>query len=216
MKKAFAYLSVASVMFLASCGNTEEAPKEEIVEPVVAAYSVDTESSSIKWHGYKTYNPDYGHMGTVSLTGGTVNTTDGTITSASFTVDLNTITTTDSLPEGKAAMLDGHLKAADFFAVDSLGADVKFDVTSYENGVMKGEMTMMGLTKEVEAATTVEMTEGVMMITGEFALDLGIFGAPYLQTPVMEEGVEMDDEMKQNLLNPGVNFVVSIKATENK
>ena len=67
MKKAFAYLSMASVLFLASCGNSEETTTEETVaEPVVETYTVDTENSSLAWTGSKTY-AGYGHSGTVFI-----------------------------------------------------------------------------------------------------------------------------------------------------
>ncbi len=210
MKKAFAYLSMASVLFLASCGNSEETATEETVaEPVVETYTVDTENSSLAWTGSKTY-AGYGHSGTVSFTEGSIETTDGAITSASFTVDLNTMNVTDSMPEEKIGYLISHLKNADFFAVDSLGSTAKFDVTSVENGVMKGSMTVMGLSKDVEVATNIEMAEGMITITGEFGIDFAQFGVPMLQQPASVE--DLDEEAKQNVYDPEIKFSVNLTA----
>ena len=212
MNKAFTYLSMASVLFLASCGNTEEVTIEETA-PVVETYTVDTENSGLTFLGSKTY-AGYGHNGTVSFSEGTVTTTDSVVTSANFTVDLNTMNVTDSMPEEKLGYLIGHLKSADFFAVDSLGNTATFEVTSVENGMMKGSMTVMGLSKDVEVATTIEMTEGTVTVSGDFEIDLAQFGLAALQAPVMEEGVEMDEEAKQNIYDQAVKFSVNITATK--
>lgn len=210
MKKAFAYLSMASVLFLASCGNTEETTTEEVA-PVVETYTVDADNSGLTFLGSKTY-AGYGHNGTVSFSEGTIETTDGAITSASFTVDLNTINVTDSMPEEKIGYLIGHLKAADFFAVDSLGNTAKFDVTSVEGGVMKGSMTVMGLSKDVEVAVTTDMSDSTMMtISGDFELDLAQFGVLNLQQPTVAVE-ELDEEAKQNVYDPAVKFSVNLTA----
>lgn len=210
MKKAFAYLSAASVMFLASCGNTEEAPVEETVEPVVATYTVDTEVSTLAWTGSKTY-AGYGHSGTLGFSEGSVETTDGAITSASFTVDFNTLQVTDSMPEEKIGYLISHLKAPDFFAVDSLGNTAKFDVTSVENGVMKGSMTVMGMSKDVEVAVATDMSDSTMMtISGDFEIDMAQFGVLNLQQPESVE--DLDEEAKQNVYDPAVKFSVNLTA----
>jgi len=215
MKKAFAYLSVASVMFLASCGNTEEAPKEEQnVEPVVETYTVDTEGSSLTWMGSKTY-AGYGHNGTVSFKEGSITTTDSTISSASFTVDLNSINVTDSMPEEKIGYLIGHLKNPDFFNLDTTDMDknvATFEVTSVEGGMMKGSMTLMGMSKDVEVAVETAMADGNITVSGDFEIDLAQFGVMALQQPQVLEGEEMDDETKQNVYDPAVKFSVNLTA----
>ena len=146
-----------------------------------------------------------------SFTEGSIETTDGAITSASFTVDLNTMNVTDSMPEEKIGYLIGHLKAPDFFAVDSLGSTAKFDVTSVENGVMKGSMTVMGLSKDVEVAVATDMSDSTMMtISGDFEVNMAQFGVLNLQQPESVE--ELDEEAKQNVYDPAVKFSVNLTA----
>lgn len=212
MKKVLSLLSMASVLMMTSCGN-EEATEEVAAEPVVSMYSVNTAESSLTWTGSKTY-AGYGHSGTIMFSEGTINTTDSEVTSASFTVDLNTMTTTDSIPEEKKGYLIGHLKSADFFAVDSLGSSVKLDVTSVENGMLKGSLTVMGVSKEVEIPVSIEVSGDMVAMSGDFEVNMAQFGVPMLQQPA--EGAELTDEEKQNVYSPNVSFSVNVKATLNK
>lgn len=212
MKKVLSLLSIASVLMMTSCGN-EEATEEVAAEPVVSMYSVNTAESSLTWTGSKTY-AGYGHSGTLMFSEGTITTTDSLISSASFVVDLNTMTTTDSIPEEKKGYLIGHLKSADFLAIDSLGSTAKLDVTSFENNMLKGSLTVMGVSKDVEIPVTVEMSNDMILINGNFEINMAQFGVAMLQQPA--EGTEMTEEEKQNVYNPNVSFVVSVKAAINK
>lgn len=214
MKQVFTYLSMASVIFLASCGNSEEAPKEEVaVEPVVATYNVDTAASSVQWTGSKKFT-EGSHTGTVDLSSGEITTTDGEVTSATFVVDLKTLQATDDTPEEKKGYLIGHLMSPDFLAVDSLGSTASFEVASYEDGMMKGAMTVMGVTKDVEIPATVTMNEGSVSVSGDFNVNLAQFGMALLNNMQDAAEEELDAEQKQSVYNPEVAFKVDVKATK--
>ncbi|MFP5471904.1 MAG: YceI family protein, partial [Bacteroidia bacterium] len=179
--KAMNYLAAASLLIMASCGNNET-KETAVVEPVKTNYSVNTAESVLIWNGKK-LNSDDTHTGELRFSEGTINVEDSVITSANFVVDLNTITNTDSIPEEKKGYLLGHLKSSDFFAVDSLGANVTLSVTSVENNVLKGDLTVMGVSKAVEIPVSIEITAETVAISGSFDVDMAQFGVKFLQQP---------------------------------
>lgn len=63
-------------------------------------------------------------------------------TTANATIDLNSINTRD-------AQRDGHLRSADFFDVENSGP-MTFSSTSFDGSTAKGELTIKGVTREVE------------------------------------------------------------------
>lgn len=76
---------------------------------------VDVKKSTIEWVGKKVTGQ---HSGTVSLKDGALVFKGTKLTGGTFTVDMNSINTTDlKAGEGKEK-LDGHLKADDFFGTD--------------------------------------------------------------------------------------------------
>lgn len=209
--KTINYLAAASLLIMASCGNNEI---EEVAPEVVkATYSVSTAESTLMWEGRKLNNPEHKHAGTIMFSEGSINTEDGNITSANFVVDLNSVVTTDSIPEEKKGYLIGHLKSVDFFAVDSLGANATLSVTSIENNVLKGDLTVMGLSKAVEIPVNVAVTAESVTINGTFDVDMAQFGVKYLQQPAAD--AELSDEEKQNVYDPKVYFSVNVVANVN-
>ncbi len=74
---------------------------------------------------------------------GTV-TTGATLaeTKAQASIDLNSVDTRD-------AQRDGHLRSADFFDVEKSGP-MTFTSTSFDGATAKGELTIKGVTREVE------------------------------------------------------------------
>lgn len=74
---------------------------------------------------------------------GTV-TTGATLaeTTAQASIDLNSVNTRD-------ANRDGHLRSADFFDVEKSGP-MTFTSTSFDGATAKGELTIKGVTREVE------------------------------------------------------------------
>jgi polyisoprenoid-binding protein YceI len=208
MKKTLSYLSVAALLLTTACGE-----KEEVKEVVVASYSVNTAESVLSWEGKKMHNPDHKHYGNVMFSEGSITTEDGVITAANFVVDLNTMVPTDETPEEKRGYLIGHLKSSDFFAVDSLGNTATLEVSSIENNLLKGDLTVMGLTKSVEIPVTVDISAESVTINGTFEVDMAQFGVASLLQPA--EGAELTDEEKQNVYNPKVNFTVNVIANAN-
>jgi polyisoprenoid-binding protein YceI len=188
MKKTLSYLSVAALLLTTACG---EEKVEEVVAPVVTSYSVNTIESVLGWEGRKLYNAEHKHAGNVMFSEGSITVEDSVITAASFTVDLNTMMTTDSIPEEKKGYLIGHLKSADFFKLDTAVLEnnvATLAVTSIENNMLKGDLTIMGLTKAVEIPVTVAISAETVTINGTFDVDMAQFGVAFLQQPA--EGAE--------------------------
>lgn len=77
-----------------------------------------------------------------SFTGTLTTGTDLSQTKAEATIDLNSINTRD-------AQRDGHLRSKDFFDVENSGP-MTFRSTSFDGATATGELTIKGVTKEVE------------------------------------------------------------------
>jgi len=74
---------------------------------------IDIAASTITWTGYKVTGQ---HEGTISLKEGSLTFEDNKLVGGAFTMDMNSINTTDLSGQGKEK-LDGHLKSDDFFGV---------------------------------------------------------------------------------------------------
>lgn len=138
--------------------------------------TVDTKASSLEWQGEKVTGY---HTGTVQLTAGTMNVKDNVITSGNFTIDMTTIENTDiEDPENKAKLI-GHLKSDDFFNVKA-HKTANFNLTDFramdtdENGnnyMVKGELTIKGITNDIEFPAKVTMNDGTMTAEADVTFD---------------------------------------------
>ena len=75
--------------------------------------SVNTKNSTINWIGSKISS---NHEGTVNILKGTLNIDHGTLVGGQFSIDMQSLATTD-MSEAYNKKLDGHLKNEDFFNV---------------------------------------------------------------------------------------------------
>lgn len=76
--------------------------------------TVNTETSTITWKGYKVTGS---HEGTVALESGKLEFDGDKLTGGAFTVAMSTLISTDLTGEYKGK-LEGHLKSDDFFGVE--------------------------------------------------------------------------------------------------
>lgn len=205
MKRVFYSIFFASSLLMMSCGGEHtETQENEVKEPVKATFTVNAQESSIDWKGSKVGEDDF-HTGKLGVAGGTIETTDEVITSGVFNIDMNTLEVTDpNLDSTFAGKLLGHLKSVDFFAVDSI-SNVKFEMTSFEDGVMKGDLTILDKSNPVELKPEVMITDAEIHITGTVTVDMKPYGVPYLQGPA--EGEEV-------YINPVVELTLDVKATK--
>jgi polyisoprenoid-binding protein YceI len=77
-------------------------------------YSVDAESSVVRWTGRNLFNH---HNGTVKLAGGQIEVENGVLKAARFSLDMRSIACEDLTDANYNALLIRHLHDADFFDV---------------------------------------------------------------------------------------------------
>ncbi len=190
MKRLFTFASAAFfVAALASCGgnqNTEETTteKEETTEESGAdagasgQFMLSTDDSKIMWEGNMLAIGGvslYGHQGTLNLAKGQLNMTDGVVTEGTIVADMTSIQPTDDNfkpEEGRSKdKLVGHLSSDDFFATEEY-PNATFVVTGADENVIKGEMTIRGITNP-ESITdfTINTENGKMKAKGTMTID---------------------------------------------
>lgn len=197
MKKTIILSTLAIGLF--ACGNSnqneaEEETTNEVVatETVTKSYTIDTEKSVVSWKG--SMIGVYAHEGDLKFTEGSLETENGTITSGEFTVDMNTMVTTDDdalyemAPREK---LIGHLKAPDFFDTEQF-PNGSFKIKAVEGDVITGDLTLKGITKESKVnVVTITETDGNISATGTLVFNRQDYGITYKNT--MNDMVLSDD-----------------------
>ena len=187
---AFGLFAFNNANQIKSNQSKTETPKNE--EAVSVTYSIDTEKSVVNWKGKMI--GVYVHEGTMRLTEGSLKVTDETVTEGSFTVDMNSMLTTDSDALYKMASrekLIGHLKTDDFFSTEKYPT-ATFKIKEVNRDVIKGDLTIKGVTNE-ETLTNVKITVADKNVTasGILVFDRQKYGVAYKHT--MNDMVISDD-----------------------
>jgi polyisoprenoid-binding protein YceI len=137
-------------LFISSCGNTEinkqDAPSEvQEVDSVLKSLNINTSTSSVEWKGVMV--GIYSHNGFVSIKEGNMVWQGNTITDGSITIDMETMTQSDSLYKTEENKLVAHLESPDFFDIANFPT-ATFEITSSEKGTNKvyGNLTVKGIT----------------------------------------------------------------------
>ncbi|WP_298265564.1 YceI family protein [uncultured Lutibacter sp.] len=143
----------------------------------IQKYNVDVENSKITWKGYK---PTGSHEGTIKLQSGSLIKAGGVISEGVFTADMTSIKDADG-----SARLEGHLKSADFFEVETFPtatfkiSNVTTNDTSNKAWIT-GEMTIKGITKEIKFPATISNSDETITITSEtFQINRAEFNVKY-------------------------------------
>lgn len=166
MKNLNLFLFAAGAAFLTACGGSEEAA----TEPVVANYTLDAGASTLVWTGYKKGTEEGTHSGTINFAKGNIETTDDVITSGNFTIDVNSIQTTDQLPAPLGDTLNAHLKGAYFFDAAQFPT-VEVTIGELKDGKLPTTVKLTGIdfTQDVPVSAKVEGDK--LIIDGEFTFD---------------------------------------------
>jgi polyisoprenoid-binding protein YceI len=162
-------------------------------------FTVDTTTSAIKWKGYKQNKPEHQHTGTVKLSSGTVIIENDKLVGGTIEIDMSSMEEISD-NKGSAAKLISHLKSSDFFNVNEF-AKSSFTITKVNNEVVTGNLTVLGKTKSIDARLKAGVSGGKVVVGGQFSVNLGDFGVPYLN--------KKDEE---NPISPMVHFSVHIEA----
>ena len=160
MKKIFlsAILSVLTLFTMA-------------IKPHVDNVRVNTENSTVKWKGSKISSS---HEGTVNILKGTLNIDNGTLVGGQFSIDMQSLATTD-MSEEYNKKLDGHLKDEDFFNVSEfptasiiISNAVRGEGNSYK---VVADLTIKGITHPISFAADVNVNGKNFLATAKIKID---------------------------------------------
>ena len=160
MKKIFlsAILSVITLFAMAT-------------KPHVDYVRVNTENSTVKWKGSKISSS---HEGTVNILKGNLNIDHGTLVGGQFSIDMQSLATTD-MSEEYNKKLDGHLKNEDFFNVSefptasiTITHAVKGEGNSYK---VVADLTIKGITRPISFAADVNVNGKNFLATAKIKID---------------------------------------------
>lgn len=115
-------------------------------------YALDAASSTLKWTAEKLAGK---HEGTLNIKSGEIEIENGKLLSGNFEVDMSTIDNTDISNEEMKGKLLGHLKSADFFDVENYPTTT-FKVTSSDDNMVSGDLTIKGISKPVSFSTEIK------------------------------------------------------------
>ena len=110
---------------------------------------VNTESSVVKWTGYKVTGQ---HEGTIMIKKGSLIFKNNVLVGGKFVIDMSTINTTDLEGDYKKK-LDGHLKDDDFFGVEKHKTASLVFTSLKQNGtnyIVNADLTIKGITNKVK------------------------------------------------------------------
>lgn len=159
-------LSTAFLFPIVSNGQTKTANQN---------FKVNTEKSKVEWVGKKVTGQ---HHGEIKIAKGEITATNGMVSGGNVSIDMNTITCLDMQGEW-ADKLVGHLKSDDFFSVEK-HAYSNFNIKSVSpikgksganNATVKGDLTIKGITHEIEFPAIVEIRGNNLVATGEAKID---------------------------------------------
>jgi polyisoprenoid-binding protein YceI len=147
-------------------------------------YILDYKTSKVDWRGENLVGG--GHDGFVKVSSGNVVVTRGNIASGKIKINMNDITCTDISDPGTNSKLINHLKAEDFFYTEKY-PDAIYEITNCaakadghgNSHVVKGKMTIKGISKELEFPVKIEGRDGDMKVTGDIVFDRSLFDIKY-------------------------------------
>ena len=191
-------------LFISSCGNTEinkqDAPSEvQELDSVLKSLNINTSTSSVEWKGVMV--GIYSHNGFVSIKEGNLVWQGNTITGGSITIDMETMTQSDSLYKTEENKLVAHLESPDFFDVANFPT-ATFEITSSEKSTntVYGNLTVRGITGS-EVVEDVIFDVEKKSATGTLKFDRQKYGVAYKGSKkdmLVGDEVEMTISLKTN------------------
>jgi polyisoprenoid-binding protein YceI len=193
------FLIVAIALTVVSCkgpggdkakvGDTQEQAE---ASDVAQSLAVNLESSVVTWLGSK---PSGKHNGTIKLSAGALSVEAGAITAGEFTMDMNSLESTD--PEMNAdnnGKLTKHLKDGDFFDVTN-HPTAKFVISKIEDianhateealelegatHYVTGNLTLKDSTKGVSFPAIISVSDAGVTAKAEFTINRTDWGMHY-------------------------------------
>ncbi|MBK8625091.1 MAG: YceI family protein [Saprospiraceae bacterium] len=151
-------------------------------------FTVAPESAKITWEGSK---PAGKHVGTINITSGELTVKDGAVSAGSFIIDMNSIIVTDLAGDEKLS-LEEHLKGTGTEGADDFFSATKFPTGKFEiisvtpsteagaNAIVKGNLTLKDIAKEVSIPATITVTGDMVAVTSNpFSINRTDWGINY-------------------------------------
>jgi polyisoprenoid-binding protein YceI len=191
-------------LLVSSCGNTETKKIETTLEvqeldSVLQSLNINTSTSSVEWKGVMV--GIYSHNGFVSIKEGNLVYQGNSITGGSITIDMETMTQSDSLYKTEENKLVAHLESPDFFDVANFPT-ATFEITSSDLGTNKvyGNLTVKSIT-DSEVVENVIFDVETKSATGTLKFDRQKYGVTYKGSKkdmLVGDEVEMTISLKTN------------------
>jgi polyisoprenoid-binding protein YceI len=222
MKKITLTTLMIAVIGLAAFKNSDKEKSPELKSETKTeypigtqiTYDVDVEKSSFGWHAKKVTGE---HFGTVKISKGGIYRNKGLLNGGEFEMDMNSIADTDITNQEYRTKLEGHLKSESFFDVAKfpkasfkikLWSPVKDAKPGAVNYNVKGELTIKGITKEINFPAIVIISENNITAAADFNIDRTDFGLKY-QSIKFDPGI--GDKMIYDEFNVKINLVANYK-----
>ena len=145
----------------------------------------DLVKSKISWHASKVTGE---HYGTLNMAEGFVQYHVRHIHGGKFVFDMSSIVNLDIESEEWNTKLGNHLKSEDFFNVAKFptativiksAAPIRGVKNGESNYTFKGDLTIKGLSNEIEFTSVVNFTKEYAQATGEIIIDRTLFDVRY-------------------------------------
>jgi polyisoprenoid-binding protein YceI len=135
-------------------------------------YNIKVDKSKVEWKARKVTGA---HNGVVDIKSGHVEVDGEKVNDGSFEIDMTTIVNLDIKKEDMNKKLIGHLKSDDFFAVAKFPTS-NFNISSVTNTAdnnytIKGDLTIKGITHEIEFPATIHKSGNGYHVSAEFQID---------------------------------------------
>ena len=152
------------------------------------SYKVDVDNSSIQWIGRKVTGE---HDGNLEILYGNIrrylDTKNTEVIRGNIVIDMTTITNKDIQNKQYQKYLVDHLKDEDFFDVAHfskselkiLSNDLILLTDNSSNTKITAEITIKGITKEIEFPAKIEFFDDFAIATGTIDIDRTLFGIRY-------------------------------------
>lgn len=204
-----------SAMFMVSCGGAEkneETTHDENHEGVVEEVKINgiytiNDGSIVNWDAKHYKDTSYVHHGTINIANGKINVTDNEISGGEFTFDMGSIVEpgTDTT---QPWTLQGHFKTPDFFNIAEFSTS-NFAVKSATENHITGDLTIIGITKEISFPAEVTIADDKIAAVADFNLDMLQFELPHLV-----QGDSLPEEEKMESANPSAHIHFELSANK--
>jgi polyisoprenoid-binding protein YceI len=182
--------------------STAVATTPVVAEVMATSYNVSTTESVLNWKGSAVGKS---HNGTVTVKSGAVQVEGTNVVGGTVVFDMATIVSLDLEGEYKGK-LEGHLKAADFFNVDSF-ATATIVVKSVNAGNVTADLTIKNVTKSITFPAEVVVTETAVNVKATLTINRTDFGVVY-------GSGNFFDLAKDKAISDDIEFTVVVKATK--